>query len=74
MPSLQKLQPMFDDEHPQPVQFVCAETVRFCKAHWFQPKFGKVVAVLYVNVGRLRSFQAVKEEPESGDPQTVGIV
>src|SRR5208282_1036138 len=53
IPGLQKAQSVLDDEQPQAVQFMSAETARFRKAHRVQPKFGDVIAVLDTDVRRL---------------------
>jgi hypothetical protein len=42
--------------------------MRFRQADRIQPELGDLVAMLDMDVRRLRSFQAVKEEAESGKP------
>jgi hypothetical protein len=53
---------MLDHEQSQTIQFMNAETTRFCKTDRLQPKLGNIIAVFDMNVRRLRSFQTVEEE------------
>jgi hypothetical protein len=68
IPCLQKVGAAFYHQRSQAVQFVRTETAGFREVDRFEPKFRNVVTLLYVDMWRLRSFQAVKEEAESGSP------
>ena len=56
---------MLDHKHSQPVQFVRTKSVRLRNADGFEPELGNVVAMFNMNVRRLRSLEAVKEEAKA---------
>jgi hypothetical protein len=69
IPCLQEFQAVLDNEEPYTIQLMNTETTRFRKPDRLQPKLGNAVAVLDVNVRRLRSFETVEEEAKSMNPQ-----
>jgi hypothetical protein len=62
IPCLKKCRAMLDHQGPQPIELMGAEAPGLRETHWLQPELGHVIAVLNVNVRRLRSLQTVEKE------------
>jgi hypothetical protein len=60
---------MFDHHGSEPIELMGAESPGFRKTHWLQPKLSYVIAVLNMNVRRLRPFQAIEKEAKTGRSQ-----
>jgi len=56
---------MFDNKRPQPIDFVSPKAMGLRLFDRFQPKLRDFVAVFDVDVYRLRSFKAIKEETKA---------
>src|SRR5262249_29583034 len=69
IPCLEKCRAMFNHQGLKPIDLVGAESVGLREAHWLQPELGHAVAVLNMDVRRLRSFQTVEKEAISGRSQ-----
>jgi hypothetical protein len=69
IPRLQESQPMLDQDRPQPIEFLGSKAVRFREIDGTEPKHCEAVAMLDMDVRRLRSFQDVEEETKSGVSQ-----
>src|SRR5882762_6731397 len=72
IPGLYESFAILDQERPQTVDFWRPKAMGLGKTDRLQPKLRDVVAVFDVDVrrfGSLEAIEAIKEEPEAGDPQ-----
>src|ERR1700719_1535216 len=69
IPGLHESWAMLGDERQQSVQFMGSKAVGFRETDRLQPKLGNTIAVFGMDVQRLRSLKAVKEEAITGNPQ-----
>ena len=68
-PGLHESGATFDHERSQSVQFMGSKTMRLREPDRVQPKLGNAIAMLDMDVWRLRSFETVEEETKARKPQ-----
>jgi hypothetical protein len=67
IPGLHESCVIFDDERPQAVQLMGPKTMGLGEIDGVQPKLGNIIAMLDMDVRRLGSLEAVKEETKAKD-------
>jgi hypothetical protein len=69
IPGLHKSCTVLNYKCPQAVQFMGPKTMGLGEYDWVQPKLGNIITMLDMDVRRLGSFEAIKEESKARDSQ-----
>jgi hypothetical protein len=69
IPGLGESLAILDQERSQTIDLMRTKTMRLRKTNRLQPELRDAVTVFNIDVRRLGSLQAIKEEPEAGYPQ-----